>query len=159
MTSQPTAAAAPATAIDASAPVIATADTRIDAPADIVWAVLATLDRWPSWNPGVKAMSIQGSVAPGTEFRWKAGPGTITSVLTQVDRPLFISWSGRTLGITARHCYELEAQGAHTCVRTAESFSGLASRIFRRSLARMVERTLSEGLSCLKLEAERRASA
>src|SRR3954464_14790620 len=62
-------------------------EVEIAAPPDVVWEVLTGFEQWPQWNPEVKSMSIDGPVAPGTEFRWKAGPGTIVPTLEQVDPP------------------------------------------------------------------------
>jgi uncharacterized protein YndB with AHSA1/START domain len=74
--------------VDREAPVIVEAEIEIAAPPEAVWEVLTDLARWPSWNPDVKSMSFEGAVAEGSDFRWKAGPGTITSTLRRVERPL-----------------------------------------------------------------------
>ena len=37
--------------------------------------------QWPSWNPDVKSVTMEGPVQPGTVFRWKAGPSSLTSTL------------------------------------------------------------------------------
>jgi hypothetical protein len=34
-----------------------------------VFSVIAALDQWPSWNPDVKSVSVEGPVRPGTVFR------------------------------------------------------------------------------------------
>ncbi len=33
--------------------------------------------------PSVKSVAMQGDLAEGSTFRWKAGPGTITSTIQQ----------------------------------------------------------------------------
>ena len=86
-------------------------------------------------------MSIEGPVATGTVFRWKAGPGTITSTIQRVERPRLIAWTGRTLGIEAIHDWHLDARDGGTFVRTEESYEGLvagscADRCRRRSTGR-----------------------
>jgi hypothetical protein len=48
-------------------------------------------------------MAMQGAVARGSTFRWKAGPGTITSRIERVEPPRLIAWTGKTLGIHAIH--------------------------------------------------------
>ena len=62
-----------------------------------VWAVLSAIEQWPSWNPDVKSVQLQGRVQPATVFRWKAGPSTLTSTLQVVDPPheLALKRSGR----------------------------------------------------------------
>ena len=67
--------------INNNAPAVAHAEVEAAAPPESVWAVLAEIDKWPRWNPDVKSASLAGPLAPGTQFRWKAGPGTITSTL------------------------------------------------------------------------------
>jgi hypothetical protein len=94
---------------------------------------------------------------PGSEFRWKAGPGTIVSTLEQVDRPSYIRWRGRTLSIKALHEWWFEPSNGGTRVETEESFSGLLARLFRGSLQKTLDRSTESGLEHLKRESERRA--
>jgi hypothetical protein len=134
-------------------------EVEIAAPPEVVWEVLTRFERWPEWNPDVKSMSFDGSVAPGSEFRWKAGPGRIVSTLEQVDAPRYISWRGRTMSIKAMHEWRLERHGGGTRVETEESFAGLLVRLMRGSLQKSLDRTLEQGLQHLKREAERRAGS
>jgi hypothetical protein len=39
--------------INRNAPAVASAETLIQAPLDVVWAVLSTLTDWSTWNPDV----------------------------------------------------------------------------------------------------------
>jgi hypothetical protein len=103
-------------------------------------------------------MSIDGAEVAGTEFRWKAGPGTITSTITHVEPPQLIAWTGVTLGIKAVHLYRLELRDGDTFVRTEESYDGLVAGLFRRPLQKTVDRVLADGLRYLKAEVERRTS-
>jgi hypothetical protein len=143
--------------IDRAAPVAGASEIAIEAPADTVWDVLTAIDRWPSWNPDVKDVSIEGAVAPGTQFRWKAGPGTITSTLQHVDRPHVIAWTGRTFGMSAVHVWRLEPKDGTTRVQTEETFDGLMARLFRRRFQRTLTSSLESVLRNLKAEAERRS--
>lgn len=145
--------------IDEHAPVTAAAEIEIEATPDTVWDVLTTIDRWPSWNPAVKSMSMQGPLAPGSVFRWKAGPGTITSTIRRVEPQRLIAWTGKTLGIRAIHVYRLEPRDGRTFVQTEESYSGIVARLLRGSLQKTLDGALADGLRYLKEEAERRARA
>jgi uncharacterized protein YndB with AHSA1/START domain len=145
--------------VNSDAPAFASAETVIAAPPQTVWDVLADLERWPEWNPDVRSVAVEGPVAPGTRFRWKAGPGTITSTLQQADRPLSIAWTGTTMGIRAMHAWRLEPRDGGTLARTEESFEGLLARLLRARMQRMLQRSLDSGLDHLKAEAERRAAA
>ena len=145
--------------IDRNAPVIAESKIDIAAEPEVVWDALADFERWPAWNPEVKAMSIDGRVAEGTTFRWKAGPGTITSTLRSVDRPNEIGWTGKWLGIDAVHVWHLEGADGQTHLRTVESWAGWLSRLLRRPVRKQLQKSLDAGLPHLKAEAERRAGS
>jgi hypothetical protein len=104
-------------------------------------------------------MSYDGPLAPGSEFRWKAGPGTIVSTLERVEQPRAVTWRGRTMAIKAMHHWRLEPQDGGTRVETEESFSGLLARLFRGQLQKTLDKSLGDGLEHLKSEAERRSAA
>ena len=144
--------------LDDRAPVLGASEITIAADPQAVWEVLTEIDRWPSWNADVKSMSIEGPVVAGTEFRWKAGPGTITSTVTHVEPPRLIAWTGVTFGIKAVHLYRLEPRGGDTIVRTEESYEGLVAGLFRRPLQKTVDKALADGLRYLKAEVERTTS-
>ena len=137
---------------------IGASEIEIAAAPELVWDVLTAIDRWPSWNPQVKSMEMQGAIAEGSQFRWKAGPGTITSTIRRVEAPRLIAWTGKTLSIDAVHVYTLEARDGKTFVRTEESYEGLVARLFRGPLQKTLDSALEEGLRHLKAEAERRTS-
>jgi uncharacterized protein YndB with AHSA1/START domain len=144
--------------INQAAPVVASGETEIVAACEVVWEVLTGIEQWPSWNPDVKSVSMHGALSEGSEFRWKGGPGTITSTLEHVEAPRRIAWSGTTFGIEAMHVYALEARDGVTLVRTEESYHGLVARLFRGRLQKTLESSLASGLRQLKAEAERRTA-
>jgi uncharacterized protein YndB with AHSA1/START domain len=144
--------------VNTNAPIVEGSEIEIDAPPETVWDVLTDLERWPSWNPDVKSMSFSGAIAEGSEFRWKAGPGTIVSTIRRVDRPRLIGWTGRTVGIDALHVYRLEPRDGKTFVSTEESYDGLTARVFRGPLRKTLKSALDSGLRQLKAEAERRST-
>lgn len=146
------------TGINKRAPIIGASEIEIAAAPEVVWEVLTAFEWWPSWNRDVTSMSVQGSVAEGSVFRWKAGPVTITSTIRRVEPPRLIAWTGKTLGIKAIHFWWLESRGGKTFVRTEESFEGLVARLFRRSLQKKLDSGLANGLRYLKAEAERRTT-
>jgi hypothetical protein len=91
-------------------------------------------------------------------FRWKAGPGTIVSTLRRVDRPRVLGWTGRTMGVRAKHVWRFEPSGRGTTVSMRESFDGLVARLLRTRLQQQLDATTPKGLEALKAEAERRSS-
>jgi uncharacterized protein YndB with AHSA1/START domain len=141
--------------IASNAPVVSAHEIEIDAPIDRVWGVLTAIESWPTWNPTVKSVSLDSPVAEGVTFRWKAGPGTITSRVEHLDSPRLIVWSGRTLGISAIHVWRFEARNGKTLARTEESYDGLVARVLKRSLQKTLDTALTDGAGYLKAEAER----
>ena len=135
------------------------AEIHINAAPQAVWEVLTRLEDWPSWNSDVKWMRFDGPVAPGTEFRWKAGPGTIVSTIDRVEPPRYISWRGRTLTIDAYHEWWLEPRDGGTFVRTEEGFFGTLARVLRRPLQKTLDKSFADALERLKHEAERQAGS
>jgi hypothetical protein len=107
--------------VNQKAPVVVSEQIDVDAEPGTVWQVISAIGAWPSWNPAVRSASLNGPLAVGTTFRWKSGPGTITSTLQQVDPPHVLAWTGQTLGIKAIHVYRLEARDGGTTVHSAES--------------------------------------
>jgi len=142
--------------IDAGAPVLSRTEIEISASPEVVWDVLTAFDRWPAWNPEVKSMAAPELLIVGSTFRWKAGPGTITSRIRSLEPPRLIAWSGTTMGIRAVDVFSLEGRDGVTIVREEESWSGLVARLFRHSLQRMLDRSLESGLQLLKAASEQR---
>jgi hypothetical protein len=148
----------PPVRVNESAPAVAAAEVEVAADPEIVWEVLTSIGDWPSWNPDVSSASVEEGLSEGSRFRWKAGPGTITSTLQRIDRPHLVAWTGRTFGITAIHVHRLEPRGQATVVSSEESWEGLPVRIFRGRMQRTLQKSIEVGLGHLKAEAERRAS-
>jgi uncharacterized protein YndB with AHSA1/START domain len=136
-------------------PVSGTAEIEVAAPVETVWRVLTDLEQWPNWNSDVTSMTVDGPLAEGTVFRWKAGPRTIVSTIERVDRPRIVVWSGKTLGVKATHAWHFEQVGEATHVRTEEALRGIVARVLRRSLQKTLDSALESGLRNLKAEAER----
>ncbi len=142
--------------IDSDAPAVARGEIEVAAPPEVVWGVLTDIADWPSWNPDVKSASLEGALASGTQFRWKAGPGTITSTIQTVEPPRRIEWTGTTFGIKAIHVHQLEQKDGGTIVSSAESWDGLPVRLLRGSMAKSLQKAVDSGLQYLKVETERR---
>ena len=140
--------------IDPEAPAVAQGSLEVVAAPEEVWSVLTDIAQWPAWNPDVKSVSIDGPIASGTTFRWKAGPGTITSTFQTVEPPHLLAWTGRTLGIRAIHVYRLERQGDVTLVTSEESWAGLPVRLARGSMQKTLQTAIESGLRHLKTRVE-----
>jgi uncharacterized protein YndB with AHSA1/START domain len=144
--------------VDRTAPVVAGCEIEIAAPPERVWELLTDIDRWPEWNPDIDSAALDGPLAAGTTFRWKAGPGSIVSRIQHVEPPREIGWTGKTMGIAGVHVHRLEPTGGGTRVVTEESWVGFPVRLMRRRMRRTLERSLETGLRHLEAAAERAPS-
>jgi hypothetical protein len=144
--------------VDRSAPAVASSEIEVVAPPEVVWDVLADFPSWPEWNPDVKALEIDGPLAEGTEFRWKAGPLSIRSTLREVERPRLLGWTGDAFGISAVHVWRFEPRDGNTRVVTEESWAGALPRLLRGLGRDALQKSLDSGMPHLKGEAERRSS-
>ena len=123
-----------------------------------MFSVISAIDQWPSWNPDVRSVSLEGPVQPGTVFRWKAGPSSLTSTLQVVDPPREIAWTGTTMGIRAVHVFRFQASDVGTLARSEESWEGLLPRLLKGYSRRTLDKGIQSFLEHLKTEAERRAA-
>jgi uncharacterized protein YndB with AHSA1/START domain len=144
--------------INRDAPATADGELRIDADPQTVFTVISAIDQWPSWNPDVTSVQLQGPVQPGTVFRWKAGPSTLTSTLQMVDPPREIAWTGTTMGIKAVHVFRFQASDGATLARSEESWEGLLASLLKGYSRRTLNKEIRGVLAHLKSEAERRVA-
>jgi uncharacterized protein YndB with AHSA1/START domain len=144
--------------INRNAPATAEGELRIDADPQTVFSVIAAIDQWPSWNADVKSVELQGPVQPGTGFRWKSGPSTLTSTLQVVDPPNEIAWTGTTMGIKAVHVFRFQASEGGTLAHSEESWEGLIASLLKGYSRKTLDKGIRSILSHLKTEAERRAA-
>lgn len=142
--------------ISDSAPAKASSSGFINAAPEVVWSVLVDLDRWPQWNDNVAQVIVEGPIAPATQFRWKSGGVAITSRLIEVTPVTRITWTGRVMGISAIHIWELESHLDGTRIKTEESFDGIIPQILPGLMRRMIQKTLDVFVQSLKTECERR---
>jgi hypothetical protein len=140
------------------APIVVSSEAEVAVSPEEAWDAIADFGSWPDWNPDVGFVEIEGPVEPGTQFRWKAGP-TITSTLTEVDRPHRLAWTGRTFGVKAAHVWSFERRGDTTLARTEESWEGILPRLLKGPMRKTLQRSLDQGLSRLAAEAERRSAS
>ena len=143
--------------VNHSAPVIASDQFDVNADPDTVWGVISGIDAWQSWNPAIKMASLDGPLAEGTTFRWKAGPGTITSTLRQVTPP-WVCLDRQDDGDQGGPRVPAgAARWQHRCAY-GQVLGGAGRAVMRRSLQRQLENALRPGLQRLTEESERRAS-
>lgn len=145
--------------INSDAPATAEGEIQIAALPETVWEVISAIEAWPSWNPDVKSIALEGPLAPGSVFRWKSGPASLTSRLEVVDAPRELAWTGTTMGIRAVHVFRFEPKDQGTLARSGESWEGLLANLLKGYSRRTLDRGIRSMLGLLKTEAERRAAA
>lgn len=144
-------------ATEARGPVNAHAKTEVSAGDRDVWAVLAGIEGWPSWNPAVRDAVLDGALQAATHFRFVTGPGTMSCRLLEVDAPHSLAWSGRLMGIGHRQAWRIEPHSEGCLVVVDASMSGPIARLLKGRLGRRLQGDLDTWLGLLKLEAESRA--
>ena len=116
---------------------VAEAEILVDAPTEVVWSVVADLDRYPEWNPFVVRVDVRdgGEPAVGSDLtlhvRWASGRGLRSHErITRLEpgRALEYEFAGpipRLGMVRARRLQTLEPAGdGRTRYRSDESFSG-----------------------------------
>ncbi len=141
--------------IDENAALKAQAAIEIAAAPEEVWSALTGIDRWPEWQPGVSAARLEGGLAAGSVFRWKAKGLGIVSTIRELDPGKRISWTGISLGMRAVHAWTLEAAGGGTRVTTRESMSGWLAFIMRVVSPGFLKKSVAASLGALKSRSER----
>jgi uncharacterized protein YndB with AHSA1/START domain len=88
----------------------------IDAAPDLVWRALSDLAGWPSWNPGVRAIALDGPFASGTGFSMTLPDGlAIRSRLQEVAPPRRFVDETRIEDTVVRVDHRIEAAGPRRC--------------------------------------------
>lgn len=141
--------------IERDAPLTGRKETVINAPVETVWAVQTDIERWPEWNPDVSTVVLEGRLAAGSTFRWKASGLNIVSTIQELEPQRRISWTGVSLGMRAIHIWTFEPQGSSTRVTTEESLAGWMPRLIKLVSPRFLEQSLEKSLQILKARAER----
>ena len=140
--------------IDKTAPVFARKEIIIHAPVEKVWQIQTDIENWNKWQPVITSAKLEGALAAGTIFRWKAKGLNIVSTLHTVIPLQQIGWTGISLGMFAIHNWMFEARGEATLVTTEESLSGWLTRLMALLDPRFLEKSLEASLNILKVKAE-----
>jgi hypothetical protein len=127
----------------------------IDKPIEAVWSTLVDIRNWPKWNSDITEATLNGPLQPGSVFKWKGKGMSITSRLEIVSHLQAIGWTGKTVGISARHAYSLQESGQQTLVISEESWDGLLVWFAKGYLRKKLKDTLDNGLSSLKRAVEK----
>jgi uncharacterized membrane protein len=141
--------------VDRHAPLVARMEIVIQAPLEVVWNLLTDLQAWPEWQGNIASVIMEGDLAPGTIFRWKASGIKIVSTLQEVEPMRRISWTGTSPGMRAIHIWDFESYDGGLRVVTEESLSGWFASLLKLFDHRFLEKSLEESLQTLKRAAEK----
>jgi hypothetical protein len=112
--------------IDDAAPVVASHEVLVDAPVNRVWVALSRPEAWPSVDPDIHAVHVDGGVVEGARFSWRNGRTRLSSRFAVVDPGRELTWTGSALGAKVVHRHVLAPAGAAgTRLYSEESMAGL----------------------------------
>ena len=121
--------------IDPSATVHASANIELPVSAEAAWDVVADIDTWPRFLPGVSRARIIHSTGsddahpgPGAEFRWTSAGVPLRSRVEVADPARELTWTGVAFWLVAVHRNTLEPFSDDACRLTSEeSMAGLGA--------------------------------
>ena len=138
--------------------------TDIDAPADVVFAVLADVERWHEWTPTVTRVErIDGSTLPlaiGSRFRIvqpKVPPADWTVAALEAGRGFRITSHSPGATVAADHWAEPLGDGQRSRVTLSVNFTGWLGQIIARVMRGLNERYITQEAEGLKRRSEEKA--
>lgn len=140
--------------INPAAPVITRDEILVHAPIETVWGIQTDVAAWPSWQPDVDDVRVDGPLSVGSTFRWQTSGLDITSTVEEIDAPRRVVWGGHAGGIVAVHVWNLTAREDGVLVRTEESWEGEPVRAQAEMLQEALDGSLRAWLENLKRAAE-----
>lgn len=143
------------TPINKKAPVVQRQEIVIKAPAERVWQVLSDIEDWPQWQSEITEAKLEGGLAEGSVFKWKAGGLSFTSQLHTVQADTALGWTGKTFGASAVHNWWIIPQDESTLVKVEESLQGFFPSLMKGKFNRDLEKGMRKSLEELKAEAEK----
>ena len=139
--------------VDHNAPLVTRREIVIDAPLEVVWKLQTDFRAWPDWQGNIASVNMEGDLAPGTVFYWKANGIKIVSTLQEVEPMRRISWTGTSPGMRAIHIWNFEPSDGGVRVVTEESLSGWFASLLKLFDRHFLEKSLEESLGTLKRSA------
>ncbi len=140
--------------IDSNAPLHAEKGILISAPVEKVWSEMTQIDQWSTWQPDVTSSKVEGALATGAMFYWKAKGLNITSTIGKLEPMRSVGWTGNSVGMQAIHIWTFESRTDGTYVKTEESLSGWFPRILKLFDPKFLEKSLQNSLQVLKTHVE-----
>lgn len=143
--------------INANAPALARHQTLINAPIENVWRLLSDINHWSVWQSDISNAVLEGTLAPGSVFRWKSSGTSVVSQIQEVVPQHRLGWTGKAMGASAKHLWILEPQAGGVLVKTEESFDGWVVILLKGMMQKTLDTSLQAWLMQLKKTAESKA--
>jgi hypothetical protein len=140
--------------IDLDAPFVGRKEILIKASPKDVWKLQSDINAWSEWQPHISMSEIEGPLAVGTVFHWKAGGLKITSALQEVKVNKRIGWTGKAFGTRAHHIFTFQRRKNGTLVIAEESLNGWFAKLMKIFVPNFLDESMRSSLENLKLTAE-----
>lgn len=102
-----------------------------------IFALYADMSNWPTWDPDVRAASLNGPFASGTSGKLKPSSGPESRImLSDVAPNRAFTIECRLPLCVMRFRHELTPSSDGTTARHAVSFQGLLAPVFSRLMAK-----------------------
>ena len=138
--------------------------TDVDASADLVYAVLTDVERWPEWTPTVTRVErLDGSSLPfaiSSRIRIvqpKVPPADWTVTALEAGRGFEMMSRSPGATVVANHWAQPLGDGQRSRVTLSVSFSGWLGKLIARMLRGLNERYLAQEAEGLKRRSEDKA--
>ena len=138
--------------------------TEVDAPPEVVFAVLSDVERWPEWTSTVTRVERLGDagapLALGDRLRIeqpKVPPGEFTVAALEPGRGFRLVSRSPGATVEANHWAEPTAGGQRSLVTLTVTFSGFLGRVIGWMMRGLNQRYLAEEAAGLKRRSEERA--
>ena len=129
----------------------------IDAPPDVVWGVMADVERWPEWTDSVLSVQRLDRVPfkVGSRARIRQ-PGFLPATweVTKLDEGRSFTWVTRTPGMRAEGHHRVESIPGGSRATLSVTYDGLLGGVVASLMARTTERFLSLEAVGLKKRSE-----
>jgi carbon monoxide dehydrogenase subunit G len=138
--------------------------TEVEAPPDVVFAVMSDIERWPEWTPTVTRVERLGNagtpLALGDRIRIvqpKVPPAEWTVTAIEPGRGFRIVARSPGATVEANHWAEATGAGDRSRVTLSVTFAGFLGRFIGWMMRGLNERYIAQEAAGLKRRSEERA--
>lgn len=140
--------------VNREAPVVVDLTIKIAAPPETVWRLHTDVADWPTWQPDITEVRLNGPIEAGSTFAWQTHGLHIVSTIAEVRPGTGIAWGGPAHGIDGVHVWAFTPTATGTLVRTTESWDGPPVTADPDGMRAALTASLTTWLAALKTAAE-----